>query len=165
MSVIKVTKYSITQLKNHNVMLIGEIDASAIIKCDAKFGTPTNIETDPNYRPANATPAPVTRPAPPVASVAPPPPPQQPAAPHNPPQQYGNGYSSYNGRPAGMATTMEQTAPQTFVPPPPSIRPNPIYQQGDAPQMTSSNPGDVIYTPVCGLTPYQNTYPYFLCLV
>lgn len=43
--IIKVTKYSIASLKNHMVLLLGDLDLASTIRGQEKIGDPVNVET------------------------------------------------------------------------------------------------------------------------
>jgi hypothetical protein len=192
--IVKITKYSMANLKGHFIMLVGEVDLGSVIRMGGRIGDPTNIEAVAQKGGPSAGGAAPSMPVP--AYSAPPPfsaPAQQPqpysvpsyAPPQAPLQQ--TAYSSYAGaRPAGMAAA-------ELPPPPPvnnwpsnnnytagagyssttygntnAIKSNNNYgpagnkfagqgQMGGKPQMTGDD-AETIYTPICGLSPYQNTY-------
>ena len=101
-----------------------------------------NIQQAPQFRP------------PPVQPSYQPPP--MTASPYGQPS--GGQYSSYNGRPAGMAAAEPvYAAPSYGAPQPydPSATGAP-YSGGNQTGMASGD--STIYTPIVGLSPYQNTY-------
>lgn len=201
--VIKITKYSTACLKNHNLVLLGDIDVAETIKFTGKIGEPVNIELGNQAQP--------------TSSLPPPPAPSNYAAP-----QVQRPATNYNGAPASMSAPMNQGYDQqrpgglasaerpTFPPPPPPVPQQshssmqPTYQQPQAPvksfappppvnyaapsgsygnganqsygnygafgqgivgggnqqqrQAMTGEDAETIYTPICGLSPYQNTY-------
>lgn len=231
--IVKVTKYSMTTLKGHFIMLLGDVDLASIVKIDGKLGDPVNIESSvaapqvgkptpapspiptSNYAappPSNyAPPPPNTYAPPPMNNYAPPPAPMLNPymAPHQPmyqappqPQSYAvppppvPQSSTYMGRPAGMSAPAPSYAPATLSNQDTSYAPRNALAhqtgqaagfssnfgghggpQGGNPNLgTSSMTGDdseVIYTPIAGLSPYQNVYVWglsflsliYLCLI
>lgn len=153
-----------------------------------KNGPPTNApapQPAPTYTAQPTYAAPVKQPQPySIPSYAPP---------QAPMQQQPGGYSSYSGaRPAGMAASDLPPPPpvnswssnNNLGSSAGSNAGNTSYgnnnnsnygagsgnkfagqgPMGGKPQMTGDD-AETIYTPICGLSPYQNTYGYYLCFI